>query len=573
MKISGYTIKNRIGAGGQAMVYHAIQESLQRPVALKVLSPLHSDSPEFTARFLNEGRILANLGHSNVITIHDIGVENGLHYLSMELVEGGDLKRRMREHFDPGTVLQYVRSIADCLATAHDKKIVHRDIKPGNVLFRSDGTLLLTDFGIAKRLDSTSDLTLTGTTVGSPHYLSPEQAQGKTLDGRADIYSLGIMTYEMLVGAKPYVGDSDIDTIFKHINEPIPRLPEHLSAYQALIDRMIAKRPEDRFENARALVTYIDRMNVEPASPAAVDLDPGDGAGARPTPARISNIDDGPDDGDTVLAVDQAEDGEEDDTETEVNLKAAAKAPAGRRLFIPVVAACVVAGIALAWLLFGRPSPAPPDTASAGSRPAVKETPRMPADAGTPAAGDDTAEAAGAGKANGGTAAAGNATAGLPDSAGDAAGTEAATGAAAASPPSLVSGTDTEARVASLLASAERALEKFRLTRPEGDNALEYFNEVLALDPANPIAADGYRRIAEHYGVLARSEVRRGDYAKAGDFVERGLSLDPQNPDLLVLRDEIKTAIAQGRTGRTDSGEIKGESPKELYERVKRWFE
>lgn len=508
------------------MVYHAIQESLQRPVALKVLNPLHSDSAEFTARFLNEGRILANLGHANVITIHDIGVEGGLHYLSMELVEGGDLKRRMKERIDPGTVMQYVRTIADCLATAHEKHIVHRDIKPGNVLFRSNGTLLLTDFGIAKRLDGDSDLTLTGTTVGSPHYLSPEQAQGKTLDGRADVYSLGIMAYEMLAGEKPYAGESDIDTIFKHINEPIPRLPAHLSAYQELIDRMIAKLPEDRFENARAVAAFIDGMHVEPPSPAGVDLDLGEAAEAPATRTRIAGIVEEPDGSETVLAVDEAD----DDTSTEVNLKAAMTAPLSRRFFIPVIAASLVAGAGLAWLLFGRSAP-PSEPVARESQPAVSEPVDKAAETGTSAA------------------------------------------AEAASPPSLVSGTDTEKRVVSLLVSAERAMEEFRLTRPEGDNALEYYNEVLALDPANPIAADGYRRIAGRYGVLARSEVKRGNYVKAGDFVELGLTLDPQNPDLLVLRQQVDTAIAESRTGRTDSGEIKGESPKELYERIKRWFQ
>ncbi len=265
MKISGYTISSRIGAGGQAMVYVAIQESLQRPVALKVLNPVHADSPEFTTRFLNEGRILASLGHSNVITIYDIGVDGGFHYISMELVEGGDLKRRMREGMDSNRVLDYIATIADCLAAAHEKNIVHRDIKPANVLFRKDGTLLLTDFGIAKQLDAKNELTLTGTTVGSPHYLSPEQAQGRTVDGRADVYSLGIMAYEMLTGSRPYEGESDIDTIFKHINDPIPNLPPEHAPLQELIERMIAKAPGDRFESAREVVDFIAEM--EPMEP------------------------------------------------------------------------------------------------------------------------------------------------------------------------------------------------------------------------------------------------------------------------------------------------------------------
>ena len=156
-----------------ASVYLAIQVSLDRPVALKILSPDYSDSPEFSKRFLNEGRILASLRHSNIITIHDIGIEDGMHYISMEYVEGEDLKSQLRAGIKSSTALNYIETIADCLQVAHKRNIVHRDVKPANVMFREDGTLLLTDFGIAKQLGGTSDLTVTGSTLGTPHYLSP----------------------------------------------------------------------------------------------------------------------------------------------------------------------------------------------------------------------------------------------------------------------------------------------------------------------------------------------------------------------------------------------------------------
>ena len=262
MNIAGYRIEKRIGQGGMAKVYLAIQESLDRPVALKVLSPAFGESPEFSERFLNEGRILASLRHSNIVTIYDIGVDAGMHYISMEYVEGMDLKTRLREGILPSTALNYIETLASCLQVAHERDIVHRDIKPANVLFRDDGTLLLTDFGIAKKLGETSDLTIAGSMMGTPTYLSPEQAQAKPVDGRSDIYSLGIMLYEMLMGQKPYKGDSDIDTALKHISEPVPALADELRAFQPLVNKMMAKAPADRFSDVAELISAIRAFRI-----------------------------------------------------------------------------------------------------------------------------------------------------------------------------------------------------------------------------------------------------------------------------------------------------------------------
>ena len=238
-----------------ASVYLAVQESLGRSVVLKLLKKF--DDVFQSARFVSEGRILASLNHRNIITIHDIGVVGERHYIAMEYLEGGDLEIRIIEGMSVDAALDLVETIGDCLDFLHRKNIIHRDIKPANILFHGDGTPVLTDFGVAKHREDDSRLTRDGTTLGSPYYISPEQAECKPVDGRSDIYSLGIILYEMLTGKKPYTGDSDIQIIISHISDPIPSLPPELSLYQELLDRMIAKSPDDRFATAAELIEYL----------------------------------------------------------------------------------------------------------------------------------------------------------------------------------------------------------------------------------------------------------------------------------------------------------------------------
>jgi len=255
LKIPGYKITRPIAEGGMASVYLAVQESLDRPVVLKLLKKF-TDVYQ-SARFVKEGRIIASLNHHNIITIYDIGVIGERHYLSMEYVEGGNLEDRILEGMKPAAALDLVEKIGSCLDFLHKKDIVHRDIKPANILFHGDGTPILTDFGVAKQESTDSRLTKDGTAVGSPYYISPEQAESKPVDGRADIYSLGIILYEMLTGKKPYQGDSDIQIIISHLSDPVPTLPPGLEQYQELVERMIAKNPDERFSTAEEMLLYI----------------------------------------------------------------------------------------------------------------------------------------------------------------------------------------------------------------------------------------------------------------------------------------------------------------------------
>lgn len=273
IQIPGYRIINHIAEGGMASVYLAVQESLGRHVVIKVLKKM--DDVYQSARFQHEGRIIASLNHRNIITIYDIGVIRERYYISMEYLEGGDLEERLLSSMLADTALDLVEEIGSCLEFLHRQDIVHRDIKPANILFHKDGTPVLTDFGVAKQQDVDINLTSDGTALGSPYYICPEQAECKVPDGRADIYSLGIILYEMLTGLKPFEGDSYMETIIAHLSNPVPTLPPELADYQELIERMIAKDRNDRFNTAGEMVDFIQELrSYNPEIPARRKMHP-----------------------------------------------------------------------------------------------------------------------------------------------------------------------------------------------------------------------------------------------------------------------------------------------------------
>ncbi len=261
-----------IAEGGMATVFLAVQKSLHRRVALKILKKF--DNAAHAERFLREGRTIASLNHRNIITIHDIGVIDDRHYISMEYLEGGSLSEKINAGMQEPEILDLMQNICSCLDFVHRKGIVHRDIKPSNILFHTDGTAKLTDFGIAKQLNNDQDLTIDGSAFGSPYYISPEQAEGQTLDGRADIYALGIIFHEMLTGQKPFAEKSHIETILAHLTHPIPRLPKAFSKYQVLMERMIAKDPGDRATSAQELLDLIQKIRHSEAPSRSKDIKP-----------------------------------------------------------------------------------------------------------------------------------------------------------------------------------------------------------------------------------------------------------------------------------------------------------
>jgi serine/threonine-protein kinase PpkA len=262
--IPGYRIERIIGKGAMSTVYLAVQESLDRRVALKVLAPGMAADPTLGKRFVKEGKIIAKLGHPHIVTIYDTGVYQDRSYIAMEYLDAGTLKERIKAGLSPEQAVKVLVQIAQALGYAHRQNCIHRDIKPANILFRDRETAVLSDFGIAKNLEDKTQLTAVGWRIGTPNYMSPEQALGKPLDARCDLYSLGVVFYEMLTGNRPFKGADAFETAILHVKGPIPILPEPLRRFQPVIDRLLAKAPETRFASAEELARAVGQAATSP---------------------------------------------------------------------------------------------------------------------------------------------------------------------------------------------------------------------------------------------------------------------------------------------------------------------
>ena len=260
--IPGYSLIRELGEGGMASVYLAKQHSLEREVALKIMSPLLNSDPGFAARFRREARIIAQLSHASIVPAFEVGEHQSCCYLSMEYLPGGDLKRRILEgRCDVNAASQLCVALCGALDLAHRKGFVHRDIKPENILFREDGTPVLTDFGIARALDSGRSMTLAGVLVGTPGYMSPEQVKGLELDGRSDLYSLGVVFYEMLTGTTPFTAQSSLSLALRQVSDALPSLPPEHAFYQDFLDCLTAKDREQRFASGTEVIRALNLIS------------------------------------------------------------------------------------------------------------------------------------------------------------------------------------------------------------------------------------------------------------------------------------------------------------------------
>lgn len=528
--VPGVRIERLLAEGGMARVYLGRQISLGRRVAVKVLK--HQDR-ELAARFISEGRLVAALEHRHIITIYDVGgCDQGL-YIVMEYLEGGSLADRIKQGMAARHALDVVETIAETLSFVHAQAIVHRDIKPANILFHADRTLKLTDFGIAKNLIEDQSITVDyGSTVGTPFYLSPEQVQGPSgrLDGRSDIYSLGVVLHEMLTGALPYSEDTPFATILAHVEQPLPTLPPELGAYQDLLDRMLAKQPDERFASADELVGYIRGFRT---AENLFRLSLADAKATRRTVAWPRRIAGGIRDAWRTTAL---------------TAKVA-------------LAMLLAAGIA-AIVIVRSPSPqiahlaepVSPGQAAELDAPELGtlEVPLEPAalgqvgepdthavqvpseTAGPPHQSAEVTDVVGAQPA----LELGSATEPAASEAIEAAAEDGGQ-AAPVDTESVHEAADAQlAKIEEWLQAAAMAIDDYRLTTPENDSALYYYKQVLDVAPEHPDARAGLVRIADLYEALGRKALSEGALSKSRLYARRGLAIMPNHRGLIALQSQ-----------------------------------
>ncbi|MEO6104666.1 MAG: protein kinase [Pseudoxanthomonas sp.] len=326
--LPGYTLKQPLGRGGMATVYLATQESLGREVALKLLSP--SQDPRAGERFLREARLAAHLQHPHIVPIYDFGVHQDQAWIAMQYLPSGTVAPLSGERLEPRAALRIVRDIADALDYAHGHGVVHRDIKPDNIL-RGEGGAMLSDFGIARLVEEDSGLTAEGTSVGTPHYMSPEQLRGEKIDGRTDLYSLGVVLWQLLTGNLPYTGKDSWAIGTQHLSAATPTLPAPLSHLQPLIEALMAKSVDARPDSGAEVVRRIDALLA---------------AGANPTPGPSNGLDT------HVIAAPGIDAGA--DRSRPLGVERRRAEPAGPRWRIPgAVLLLVIASVALGWHYLG----------------------------------------------------------------------------------------------------------------------------------------------------------------------------------------------------------------------------
>lgn len=260
VEVRGYQLLKKLGAGGMSEVYLAQSMRSGPACALKILRTEHT-SPSVLDLFIEECTIVAGLKSPFVVNIHDHGVTDDYVYVAMEYIEGGDLRDRISAGISAEDAVQIFLQLARALDVIHRVSIIHGDIKPQNIMFRNPLSLVLVDFGVSRVME-TSTVVRAGQVVGTPAYISPEHVLGEPMDGRSDLYSAGVLFFEMLTGRKPFAAQAVDELLRLHTQAPLPRLPRELNAFQETLDRLLAKRPKDRFFSAKELIGHLEAMSL-----------------------------------------------------------------------------------------------------------------------------------------------------------------------------------------------------------------------------------------------------------------------------------------------------------------------
>lgn len=556
IEIPGYRIEGELGRGAMGTVYLAVRESLQRQVALKVLAPSLTADESFRERFLKEGRIVAQLNHPHIVTVHDIGSHAGSFYMDLELARGGSLIDRIRTGLTQDQAVALTIDIADALAYAHRRDFVHRDVKPANILFRDDDTSLLSDFGIAKSLGNETQLTAFGMSIGTPNYMSPEQGLGQPVTPQSDLYSLGVTFYEMLTGQRPYRAESSYAVVAMHMNAPPPRLPDGLARFQQIIDRCMAKDPSQRFDSGEALIEALHQVaGLDPSSSRTFQRSSYGAA----TPTLRGSTGQG-----SALPAGSLDPNEETRVQTHMRAAAPGRARTLAWAAVGVLAALAAGGGYWFWERQLQEAPSPdPEPTLAGIALVTPEvlisrqfealmavaTARRdleglsPETARHPAALADLAEkfaalteqALVAANDSSARSMLQEALAILPES------TRLLQLDQAINVPRGPVSDAQRRQIQDMLRDAEAHIRERRFTLPQGANALEMYRRVLLMDPDNGTAITGLEGMAEVFSRQAKQSLAAEEFMSAASQIEIGLMIRPSHQELRALSRSFQT--------------------------------
>lgn len=539
MDIEGYKIHRKIGEGAMAGVFLADQVSLGRQVALKVLAPALAAQQGFTERFLKEGRIIAYLKHPQIVNVYDLGSHrHHYYYLAMEFLSGGTLEQKIKSGLSAAQSVQLIKKISRALSFAHDNGVIHRDIKSQNIMFRNDDIPVLTDFGIARLMDNDPQLTTPGRTIGSPLYMSPEQICGRKIDTRADLYSVGILFYKMLTNTMPYQSDQILTVALMHKTAPIPALCKELSLFQPVLNKLLAKDPDQRYASAHELIEVLNQLESEHAylrlsssqdnfyaqskapMPTAGPVNISLGDGISQTDLATETVFESPsmaaDIGAAAHKKSDAHHLSDEKVQTlnhDLPLQVKGKAMGKIGLVMGGALSILVAGV-FASNYFATPSAAVLKSATAFRLKTTKANVqfRGPVPDMSPAIrivrpqGDHPVQSM-------------------------------------EKIPHVQPAVDQT--IEELMAKAQRQLKKYNLTSPAGDNCYQTYQQLLSLDPSGQGARSILIKIGKAYYELAEAAEAKGNLHQSLAQVEKGLALRPKDSILLAMQDDLHAKLAE----------------------------